>query len=293
MKKILFVNNWIHFKNNISLRKYKNIELTEIEKVDMLNQYDLSKFDCVYSPSQPIDVSKYPGTLFIFGPHFSVFPQLPHMNLIRGPNSVYTQPSEWASKIWENSNICFNIKQRALPFGVDTERFKNIYPLENRDRVFIYFKSRDPQLLFAMESILRRNNINYQIFNYDTKYDETAYIEYLKHSKYGIWIGRHESQGFALEEALSCDVPLIVWNVKSMNEEYRANYENIPGTAIPYWDERCGEVFYNLEEFAIKMPIFLSKLNTYKPREYVVENLSLPVCEQRLIDLINEFSKKV
>jgi glycosyltransferase involved in cell wall biosynthesis len=135
---------------------------------------------------------------------------------------------------------------------------------------------------------LHHNTIIYKIFNYDTKYDETAYIEYLKHAKYGIWIGCHESQGFALEEALSCDVPLIVWNVKSMNEEYKSNYENIPATAIPYWDERCGEVFYNLEEFAIKMPIFLSKLNTYKPREYILQNLSMKVCEERLINIITE-----
>jgi hypothetical protein len=290
MKKILFVNNWLHFKNNISLRSYKNIELTEIEKIDMLDHYDLSKFDCVYSPGQPIDVNKYPNTLFIFGPHFSVFPELSQMNLIRGPNSVYIQPSDWASKTWENSNLCFNIKQRALPFGVDTERFKNIHPLNKRDRVFIYYKYRDPQLLNAIKSILSRNSINYSIFSCNAKYDETTYIEYLKHSKYGIWLGCHESQGFALEEALSCDVPLIVWNVRSMNEEYRSNYQNIPATSIPYWDERCGEVFYNLEEFASKMPIFLSKLSTYKPREFVVQNLSMEVCEQKLINLINESS---
>lgn len=286
MKKILFVNTWLHFKNNISLRSYKNIELTEIEKIDMLDNYDLSKFDCVYSPGQPIDVNKYPNTLFIFGPHFSVFPQLIQMNLIRGPNSVYIQPSGWVSKMWENSNACFNIKQVTLPFGVDTERFKNIYSIDKRDRVFIYYKSRDPKLLNAIESVLQHNNINYHVFSYNTKYDETMYIEYLKNSKYGIWIGSHESQGFALEEALSCDVPLIVWNVKSMNEEHRSNYQNIPATTIPYWDERCGEIFYSMEEFASKMPIFLSKLGTYKPREYILENLSMEICEQKLIDLI-------
>lgn len=72
MKKILFVNNWIHFKNKISLFFYKNIEFTEIENVEMLNNYDLLLFDCVYSPSQPINVKLYPNIKFILV-HILVF----------------------------------------------------------------------------------------------------------------------------------------------------------------------------------------------------------------------------
>jgi len=32
--------------------------------------------------------------------------------------------------------------------------------------------------------------------------------------------------------------------------------------------------------------IFLSRLDHYKPREYVLENLSTAVCEQKFIDLV-------
>jgi hypothetical protein len=37
--------------------------------------------------------------------------------------------------------------------------------------------------------------------------------------------------------------------------------------------------------------LFLSKLDTYKPREYVVENLSFDACENIFINRINELNK--
>ncbi len=151
---------------------------------------------------------------------------------------------------------------------------------------FVYFKGRHPNTLTIMKSFLKAVNVNYLIFNYNTKYSENEYIECLKKYKYGIWIGRHESQGFALEEALSMNVPLLVWNVKSINEEYGCNYPDIPATVIPYWDNRCGESFTELQDLPNIFNVFISKLETYAPREYILENLTMEICEKRLIELI-------
>jgi glycosyltransferase involved in cell wall biosynthesis len=129
-------------------------------------------------------------------------------------------------------------------------------------------------------------NINYRIFGYIQRYNEKDYIEYLQKSKFGIWVGAHESQGFALQEALSCNVPLLVWNIKSMNQEYGSNYNDIPATSIPYWDERCGDVFYNENEMEDTFKRFNSRLYNYKPREFILENLSMEVCEIKFIETI-------
>jgi len=238
----------MHSKNNNALMNYKNINFYIINSITNLNDIDLSQFDIVYSPCEPINVNIYPNTKFIFGPHFSVFPEKHQMDMIRRKNVIYVQPSEWAAKVWKNSPLCNNIEIQSLPFGVDTEKFNSNKSISKREKVFIYFKTRHPQLLDILKSFLNYKNISYEIFNYNTKYDENTYIEYLKKAKYGIWLGRHESQGFALEEALSMNVPLLVWNVKSMNEEYGYNYSNISASVIPYWDERCGEYFYNVNE---------------------------------------------
>ena len=287
--KILYIKHNMHQKNHHALINYKSINLYVIANHEMLDRIDLSIFDCVYSPCVPINVNKYPNTKFLFGPHFSVFPEKHQMDIIRRNKVLYTHPSEWAAKIWRDSDLCKNIRVEPLPFGVDTEKYKDTKPNSERTNVFIYFKTRHPMLLNIIQSFLNSKGINGIVFNYNTKYDENTYIEYLKNSKYGIWLGRHESQGFALEEALSMNVPLLVWNVKSMNEEYGYNYPDIPATVIPYWDERCGEHFYNVTELENVYNLFISKLETYKPREYIVENLSITKCEEKFVKLINSF----
>ena len=124
------------------------------------------------------------------------------------------------------------------------------------------------------------------MFDYVSSYSEEVYLDYLQNSKYGIWLDAHESQGFALQEALSCDVPLLVWNVLSMNQEHKSSYNNIPATTIPYWNESCGEYFYNEQELENTYNLFISKLDTYKPREFILKNLSVETCEKNLINFI-------
>ena len=289
--KILYINSWCHDKNKNALFNYKNIQYDIID-ADQINTVDLSQYNAVYNPSEPMDVSKYPNTIFIFGPHFSVFPDT-KINLIKYKNTVYTQPSDWARDVWRNWNngdSCNQLKIETLPFGVETEKFKEIHPIHARNKVFIYCKMREMEDINFMIEFLKTKNIDYKIFNYSQRYSEDEYIDYLHESKYGIWVGRHESQGFALEEALSCNVPLFVWDVNSMNQEVGQNYDNIPATSIPYWDEQCGEFFHKTDEIHDKFNLFLSKIETYHPRQFVLNHLSMQKCEEKLIHLINGIS---
>jgi len=285
--KILFINNWIHDKNLKAIQLYKNIQLTFINSSDM-PRYDLSQYDAVYSPSEPIHVSQYPNTKFLFGPHFSVLPDN-RLQIIKGPNSIYTQLCDWNVKVWESFDVCNGLTILPIPFGVDTEKFRPIKELKERDKVFIYFKARHPSLLQIVELYLQKRNINYVIFNYRARYEEADYINYLQQSKYGIWVGSHESQGFGLEECLSMNVPLLVWNVETMNQEYgyNNNYAPYPASSIPYWDNTCGEYFYNECDLERTYELFISKIDTYTPRKYIVEHVSIDVCEKKMIVSIN------
>jgi hypothetical protein len=288
-KKLLYIQSTAHHKNNHAIMNYKrHFEITVIGNVVQLANIDVSTFDCVFSPCCPIDVSKYPKTKFIFGPQFSVFPDEKQIQLVNGQNSVYIQPSQWVLDLWYSynlkNNMCF------CPFGVDTSQFNQSKPIEQRNKVFIYHKRRRPEELHAVVKLLQKYNVQYEIFDYDHRYDENYYLNYLHESKFGIWVDAHESQGFALQEALACNVPLLVWNVTSMNQEYGSRYSNIPGTTIPYWDERCGEFFYNANELEEKFKSFVSKLDQYKPRDFIVENLSIEKCEDKLLEVINKIN---
>lgn len=282
--KILFLKGpGIHHKNEYALSQYKNIQFYKINSVEDLDQLDLSQYDCVYSPSTAIRAMKYPGIKFIFGPHFSVFPD-ERMAIISAPNAIYIQPSEWAANAWRDNPYCEGMTIRSVPFAVDIDRFREVRPIHERTQVFIYYKNRSPNDINFAISMLQHHGIVGKVFQYG-KYTETEYLSYLQQSKYGIIVDAHESQGFAVEEALSCGVPLLVWSIKSMNQEYRSSYPDIKATTVPYWDDRCGEVFYEGGEFESKLRIFLSKLETYRPRDYIVEHLSPDVCEKQFASI--------
>tara|TARA_Y100000389_G_C17450622_1_gene514532 strand:- start:1681 stop:2547 length:867 start_codon:yes stop_codon:yes gene_type:complete len=286
--KILIFDN-IHHKNKESLIKILN-HLKYEYLICNANNYDkIKEYDIIYSPGLPIDTSNSPNKKFIFGPHFSVFPnnKLSYINNIHS-NSVYIQPSEWATNVWKLFNIKNIIPLKTFHFSVNTERFNSSLKRKERTKVFIYFKRRKSDELRFIETFLKNNNIEYIIFDYIKRYDEEDYLKYLQESKYGIILDAHESQGFAIEEALSCDVPLLVWNVTSMKQEHGSRYKDISATSIPYWDERCGEYFFKENEFEDKFNEFISKLDTYKPREYVLENLSVEKCAEKWNEMINK-----
>jgi hypothetical protein len=288
--KVLLLDRDFHHKNRAALYAYPSIHITPFYSPDELTHYNLSEYDAVYSPTYPIDVSKYPNTRFIFGPHFSVFPEN-NLQWIKGKNTVYIQPSKWATDVWKVHPLCRDMNICAVPFGVDTDSFREIKPLHERTEVFVYYKTRNPDDLSFILNKLRELNVDFKVFSYDHKYNEYEYKTCLQNAKYGIWVGRHESQGFALEEALSCNVPLLVWDVLSMNQEYGPNYDDIPATCIPYWDSRCGEIFYKREHFDYTYRLFMSKLRQLNPREYVLSTLSMAECEKHFVHLLSRIDK--
>lgn len=283
--RVLFINVGMHSKNLHALTKY-NIDITYIYNTN-LNGIDLTKYDVVYSPSQPINVRSYPNTKFIFGPHFSVFPNDYQMQMIQGKNSIYIQPSEWVKELWYSFPFCKQINIKSLPFGVDTDAFNEIIPIIERTQVFVYFKRRLSSELDIICKLLRNNGYEPVIFDYVKRYNETDYINCLHNAKFGVWLDAHESQGFALQEALACNVPLLVWSVTSMNQEAGANYQDIPAKTNSYWDNRCGESFTNIQDLPSAFNKFIENINAYKPREFIMENLSIEKCSEKFINLVN------
>jgi hypothetical protein len=242
---------------------------------------DIKDYDVIYCPTF-IHFELNCDKKYICGPHFSVFPDLNQLKHFIGPNVTYIMPSQWPIDSWSIAKSF--LKMKPFPFPVNTERFINTKSLPEKTKVFIYFKRRKTTELEMVKSLVK--NTNYVVFDYVAKYPEEFYLETLRNSKYGIIVDAHESQGFAIEEALSCNVPLLVWNVKSMNQEEGANYDDIPATTISYWNEECGEYFYNAEELESTYAKFLSNLEKYQPRKYILENLSLEKCAERFVKLI-------
>jgi len=131
--------------------------------------------------------------------------------------------------------------------------------------------------------------LTYTVIQYGS-YTEKQYISTLNRVRFCIWVGSHESQGFALQECLSMNVPIFVWNATNMRDEYSnnnrlfSNYsQNLASTTVPYWDSRCGKIWDTSKEMSSELSEFISQLNTYSPRSYVLDNLSDKVCFGNLL----------
>lgn len=311
MYKILIIGH-LHHKNKQGLIKILDHLNIHHQFVSGLTSDLTSQYNIIYSPSQPINISLYPNNLFIFGPHFSVFPdnnQLASIqDIINSSNSsdssnilynrcVYIQPSEQTVNLWKKYNANKYLSLKSFPFPVDTEIFapsRNILDT-NKTNIFIYYKRRHPIELNYIKTQIEDNNYKnqYRVFDYVQRYDENDYLNYIRTCKFGIILDAHESQGFAIQEALSCNIPLLVWSTRTMGQEYCNNYTYPNNTdilsTVPYWDYRCGEIFYNLDDYINTYNIFIDNIekNIYKPREYILETLSLQPCAERFINLLH------
>jgi hypothetical protein len=277
-------DTWIHPKNKIGLDLFISNGFFKV-----VNDIDDAQIIIYMSSSHSsdrinnIDIlnPKYKDKIILLGPHFTVFPT-PYLCNLKTPynNVFYNTLSDWVSNMFKKyiKNDLIIVK---LPYPVDVNLFnpENNININMKNNVFIYLKYRKPKDITHIYNFLINMNFNVKIFNYEQKYNESEYISYLKTCSFGIWVGINESQGFALEEALSLNIPLIVYNVKNMGCEngYENNelYCNTISTTIPYWDERCGEVFYNEEDFEKTFINFNLKLEEYRPREYILENLEV------------------
>lgn len=282
---LLIINNWIHPKNKEGLEavlNYLKIEYTYGSE----DKIDDDKYKIIYNPCNAINVNNYKNKFFIFGPHFSVFPD-EKLNLIdfKSDNHIYIMPSKWTIELWYNIKPDIKIDIKLFPFPVNTVKFDEIK--KDKDNVMIYYKGRNQKELDFVVNFLKNKNINYTIFSYTNKYNEEDFINYLHNCRYAIIVDAHESQGFAVEEIMACNVPLLVWNVKYLSQEFGCNYPDYPATSIPYWDNSCGEYFYEETELEEKFTVFINNLDNYTPRQFILDNLSVEKCAVLFKELIN------
>ena len=188
-------------------------------------------------------------------------------------------PSEWVKNKFITK---FNLPEDKLavwPVGI--EEFNNIREI-NYD-CLIYFKRRDQSELDAVKKFLVNNGLSYRMVEYGT-YGEDGFKQLVNSAKFCFLINGTESQGIAVQEIMSMGVPIIAWDIKEwldQGEAYR-----VPATSIPYWDERCGEVFFNIDDLDVTFSKFYATLDQYDPKAFIKDNLSFECSVKTLLDIL-------
>lgn len=222
----------------------------------------------------------YPNV--IIGPGVDFAKTIEYFKDYQGEKTIFFNClSKWNKDLIQKYGENHKVNYVCIPFPVNVEKFA---PTKKRNKFFIYFKHRHTDDLNILLSKLSENKMFYnkhRIFVYGN-YHEEDYLDYIKEAKFGIWVGSHESQGFALEEALSCDCPLFIYDVKTLKDECYGDHlypwlkleGDYPATSASYFDNTCGMIVKNAEEIPEKFEKFLKKLNNYEPRKYVLNNLT-------------------
>ena len=187
--------------------------------------------------------------------------------------------SQWVKDVYlrwlpENKVTVWNV---GINYEVWNEKKLNI------DYDFlIYHKRRNVLDLEKAIDFLKSKNLTYTIIEYG-KYSEQDLLNSIAKSKYGLLINNTETQGIAVQEMMSCNLPLLVWDVKEWND--RGDNNKAASTSVPYFDNTCGEIFYSADDFENAYNKFIS--NSYQPREYILKNCNYITQAQRIVDILN------
>jgi hypothetical protein len=230
----------------------------------------------------PIMDSSFIGELLV-GPNVCVLP-FENGKIMEMNYKKCVVPSEWVYnkyKKWISED-----KLSIWPVGIDTNLFKDTLNYKKNNDCLIYFKRRNGFDLETIKNFLKSKNQTYKIISYGS-YNESDFINLLSESRYCIMIDSTESQGIAVGEIMSSNLPILVWDVSEW-ADYGEQFK-VPASSVPYWDNSCGEKFYSVSSLNETFTKFMENLHLYQPRKFVLNNLSL---SKQVKELINIFESK-
>lgn len=212
----------------------------------------------------------------VIGPNICVLPfdspvvmEQKYKKMIVPSEWVFDKYSKWISKE----------KLQIWAIGIDTNQF---YPNKNTKRYdcLLYFKRRTNQELTESIKILNKFNQTYYLLEYGN-YKEDDFVNLINSCNYSFILNGTESQGIAIQEIMSCNCPVFVWDIAFWND--RGEELRVPATSVPYWSSDCGiKTTNNIKNY---FEIFLNTLNKYHPRDFIENNFNLIQQSKELLKL--------
>jgi GR25 family glycosyltransferase involved in LPS biosynthesis len=303
--KLIFYNNGEkgepHHKIFASIQrmcKSHNIEFEFIQNPSRL--YQQRDFDLLICNNEYINPEDFPDVKIVYSNKFLVFPEdiltSPYNEKLKN-NCCYNTLANWNTIVHKEMFENFLMDFVELPYGIDVDTFQPVKNINEKTHdCLIYFKDRDPQLLEDAIKTLKNRGLSYLIIHY-RHYQEYDYKDHLDRCKFMIVIGRHESQGFAIEEAMAKNIPLLVLDCESMYDEvtygekvyekHKQNNKNLLATAVPYWSNECGIKITKIDELNKSLDVMTENLETYRPRDYILKTLTDSICMERILNYFN------
>lgn len=225
--------------------------------------------------------------LLLVGPNI-VDHVLDYDNIVADPLVDYfVVPSEWVKKIVLAD--CPLLKNRILiwPSGIDSKYWAPKIPVETRKKVLVYKKTENKEFHDTVLNLLKGLGFDVEEIEYGN-YNSAYFKKRLDKAGFAIFISRNESQGIALAEAWSMDVPTLVYNPG--NFVYREKLvEGI--SACPFLTGAVGRDWKTIDELGALLQKMKQDKFSFTPRKFVLERFTDEICAKDLLDNIKRFRK--
>lgn len=207
-------------------------------------------------------------------------------------------PGAWMRDMFETY---YQQKVATWAVGIDTDTWSEDAKGEPKFDFLVYDKVRwqhnkyQTELINPIYQILDKYSLSYQSIRYGT-YEPPGLLETLKHAKATIFLCEHETQGLAYQQILATNTPILAWDRGGYWQDpyyFPTKVQYQPVSSVPYWDDRCGLKFKQAEEFENILTKFLNQQSNFKPRDFVLENLTLEKCAQDYLNIYTEVENEI
>lgn len=223
----------------------------------------------------------------VAGPSNAFFPEEADNILWLPEIDIIIEPSEWMREFFSEIAAPLVPKIRICTAGVDPNYWKPSGEGQPA-RAIIYWKNGDESFCDDVEAVIRNFGMESVRLRYG-HYTREDYKQELDRSSIAVFLSSFETQGIALAEAWSMDVPTLVWNPRS-DASWRGR-SFISKSSAPYLTPSTGLDWVTLDDLGQVVSEAFARRNEFAPRKWVLANMTDAICSGRLFEIIETESR--
>jgi hypothetical protein len=192
--------------------------------------------------------------------------------------------SEWVLDLYRSDAPQLLPKIRICQAGVDVEYWK---PSERRtrDRAVVYWKSGPESFCEEVERAASRCGV-LPVRIRCGAYVHEEYRRALEGASVAVFLSSFETQGLALAEAWSMDVPTVVWNPRGEAEWRGRSFR--AGSSCPFLTAATGRTWTTPAELDAVLRETLRTAHEMHPRSWVTAHMTDAVCAEALYRILRD-----
>lgn len=201
-------------------------------------------------------------------------------NILSSPEiDICIVPSDWVRIAYEEDAPALVGRIICWYAGVDENFWKPKEGCKKGKNVLVYWKTESEDFCRQTEETLIEHGWNPLRVVYG-KYKNEDFKDILSKCIFAVFLSRSESQGLALAEAWSMNIPTLVWNPQEViinGRKYSVT------SSCPYLSDLTGRewmTFSGLDELLHDVEM---KLKTFQPRKWVLENMTDEISARKLL----------